>query len=67
MVTVLRCGRRRVKSGVPQGKVMFLVYVNNVIDTVRLDSTLNMFADDVKILRPIQSRRVLREAPRRYE
>ena len=49
---------KKVISGVPQGTVlapvMFLVYVNDMIDGV--DSYMSMFADDTKILRRIHSK-----------
>ena len=47
--------RREVKSGVPQGSVlapiMFLIYVNDMIEGV--SSYISLFADDGKLLRKI--------------
>jgi len=50
---------REVTSGVPQrcvlATIMFLIYVNDIMEYVGRDSYISMFADDAKILRPIKN------------
>ena len=60
MRTVLRgkySSWKEVTSGVPQGSVlapiMFLVYINDIKDSIGNESYMNMFADDAKIQRKI--------------
>ena len=60
MRTVIRDTKsewRKVTSGVPQGSVlallMFLIYVNDLPEG--LSSYINLFADDVKLLRKVNS------------
>ena len=43
-----------VSSGVPQGTIFFLIYINDVPDCIRY-STIRLFADDCIIYRPIKS------------
>ena len=60
MRTVVKDGKsewREVKSGVPQGSVlaqiMFLIYVNDMIEGI--SSYISLFADDAKLLRKIRN------------
>ena len=59
MTTVIRdkiFASKSVLSGVPQGSVlaliMFAVYVDDMPE--RIDSYINLFADDTKLLRRVQ-------------
>ena len=46
-------------SGVPQGSVLgpllFLVFINEVVDQVSLESSMSLFADDIALYRCIKS------------
>ena len=46
-------------SGVPQGSVLgpllFLVFINEVVDQVSLESSMSLFADDIALYRHIKS------------
>ena len=46
-------------SGVPQGSVLgpllFLVFINEVVDQVSLESSMSLFADDIALYRYIKS------------
>ena len=49
-----------VKSGVPQGTVlgplMFLIYINDIVDNINSETHIRLFADDCVLYRKIHSR-----------